>query len=390
MVGRDVPMSLRRTVVEVSTDGLNVSAFCAEHGISTWFFYDLRRRFRRDGPSALEPKRRVPGVVRNKTGVEVEDAVIALRKELVDAGLDAGPATIAFHLGARGSVSPSESTIWRILSRRGFVVPDPKKRPTTSARSFTAERANECWQIDDTTWPLADGSEVKILNVVDDHSRVLIASIAVASCTATAAFDAMATGASQWGWPARFLSDNAKAFRHGLADAMRALGVAPGHARPYHPQTCGKVERFHDTLKKRLTALDRARTLVELQAQLDEFRDLYNHRRPHKSLAKRFPADVWAGAPKDAPSNRRLDAPTRVSRSTVENGRAAAGHHYRITIGAAYNNLTATAVITGTTCHVFVDGRLVRRLELDPTRRLQPLYDRPGHPPTVREAPRHP
>lgn len=365
-------MALRRTIVEVDTDNLNVTEFCRLHGISTWFFWSLRRRFQLDGEAALEPRSRAPHVVANRTPAGIEDAIVAKRKELVDAGLDAGAETIAFHLCDLQGV-PSPSTIWRILKDRGCVTPQPTKAPKRSWSSFTAERANDCWQLDDTIWELADGTEVKILNVVDDHSRVLVASVAMATCTGAAALAALAEAAVVLGWPARFLSDNAKAFRHTLADALGAMGIAAGHSRPYHPQTNGKVERFHETLKRWLRARPRAMTLAELQFQLDCFRHLYNHERPHRSLGRRFPAAAWAAAPKNGPSSAPLGTATAVHHLRVRaNGVIDVGRRYQIGVGVAVAGQEAVTVITGTACHVFIEGRLVRSLTLDPTRRSQP------------------
>ena len=372
-------MSLRRTIVEVDPEGLNVTKFCAQHGVSTWFFWDLRRRYRAEGEVALEPRSRAPHVVANKTPASVEDAIVAKRKELVDAGLDAGAATIAFHLRGLGGV-PSESTIWRILKARGFIDDNPSKAPKRSRRSFTAERANDCWQLDDTQWELATSEIVKILNVIDDHSRLLLASTATVNCTGTFALDTLTDAAAVLGWPARFLSDNARAFRHVLATALAELGIAAGHSRPYHPQTNGKVERFHQTLKRWLARQPTAATVEELQVQLDIFRHIYNHQRPHRSLDRQFPAQVWADAPKSGPASRPI-TPTEIYRNKIHAGRVEIGHHrYGITVGAAYNGDHALTIITGTACHIFIDGQLVRALTLDPARRTQPLYDRPGRP----------
>jgi transposase InsO family protein len=379
MAGEEVPMSLRRLVVEVDPRSMNVAEFCRRHGISTWFFWDLRRRFEVEGEACLEPRRRVARTVANRTPAAVEEAIVAKRKELADAGLDAGPATIAFHLRAMAGL-PSESTIWRILRARGFVVPEPAKAPRRAGRSFTAERANGCWQLDDTTWWLADGTEVKILDVVDDHSRLAVASAALTSCTGAAAFEVLAGAAAVLGWPERFLSDNARAFRQALAGAVGVLGVAAGHSRPYHPQTNGKVERFHLTLKRWLRRQPPAATVAELQAGLDAFRHLYNHQRPHRSLGRRFPADVWARAPKSGPADRPLGTATTVGHVTVgANGLVPAGP-YAVSVGAAWARRRATVVVTGTACHVFVDAHLVRALTIDPTRRVQPLHGRPGRP----------
>lgn len=376
-------MNLRRTIAEADLKTLNVAAFCRDHGISRDRFYAIRRAHRDHGEAGLEPKSRAPRRVANRTSPQVEDLIVALRKDLTDLGVDAGAATIRFHLASRlpaGERLPSESTIWRVLHRRGFIVADPSKRPKRASRSFSAERANECWQIDSTDWALADGSPVKIINVIDDCTRVCIASIAAASCTGADAFDAMASGAARWGWPERFLSDNAKAFRAILAPALAELGISAGHSRPYHPQTCGKVERFHQTLKKFLTAQAPAATLSELQAHLDRFRDYYNHQRPHRSLGRAIPAQVWAQTPKNGPADHPITGPPRVTTNKITGGTVRCSPTLAIAVPAAYNGQHATTIVTGTRAHVFVDGRLIRALTIDPTRQRQPLYGRPGRP----------
>ena len=377
-------MSVRRLIVEVDLDGLNVREFCAAHGISTWFFYDLRRRWRRDGDAALEPRSRAPQRVWNKTDGDVEDRLVAARKQLKDAGLDYGPDAVA------GAVvdSPSAATVYRILKTRGFITAEPRKAPKRSRRRFNAERANESWQLDDTAWELADGTPVKILNIVDDHSRLLVASVAMATCTGAGALAVVADAAATLGWPARFQSDNASTFRHVLADALRPLGVAAAHSRPNHPQTNGKVERLHQTEHKWLAAHEAAQSLEALQSLLDVFRHHYNHHRRHRGIARRIPAQVWAAAPKAGPADRALRPPSTIRHGLVTNG-VIYLHDHTISVGAAHNQQRALVVTTGLNCHVFIDGRLTRQLTLDPTRRGQPLYTKPGRP-TVRDVPRHP
>lgn len=384
-------MSVRRLVVEVDLDGLNVTEFCEEHGITRWFFYDLRRRFAKEGEAALEPKSRAPHRVANRTEGWVEDVIVELRKELDDGGLDAGPGTIHWHLGSRlpeGTKVPSESTIWRVLKRRGFVVPQPEKAPKHAYRRFAAQRANECWQIDDTGWELADGTPVKIINILDDCCRLAARSKAVLACTGQALVEAFGEAGQRWGLCAWMLADNAPAHRHALADALAAMGISMGFSRPYHPQTCGKVERFHATLKKHLATLPRAETIEELQAQLDQFIEIYNHQRPHRSLGRRTPAETFAATPKSGPADRPLHTPTRLHHATVAKNGVCYPTRYAISLGAAHAGEHATIIITGLACHVFIDGRLVRQLTLDPNRRTQPLYAKPGRPSTVRDVPR--
>lgn len=379
-------MSLRRAIVEADPTGLNVTKFCEQHGVSTWFFWDLRRRHARDGDAALAAKSRAPHHPHGRTPSDVEDAIVAKRKELDDAGLDAGPASIAFHLRDLTGL-PSESTIWRILTARGLITPQPAKAPK-SGRSWTAARANECWPLDDTDWNLADGTPVKILNILDDHSRYCVASTAMLSCTGAAALAVIAAAAVFLGWPERFWSDNAKAFKLTLAAALAPLGVTASHSRPFHPQSNGKIERFHQTQKKWLSRQPPATSLTELQQQLEQFRVIYNTQRPHRALARAFPADIWTAAPKSGPATRPLGTPTTVYDTIAHGSRAFAGP-YAITIGAAHDGQHALTVITGTNCHVFVNGHLARQLTLDPNKRSQPLGLRKPATVTQREAPRH-
>ena len=225
-----------------------------------------------------------------------------LRKTLTKKGVDAGAETIAAHLQMAGvSPVPAVSTIWRILSRRGFVVAQPQKRPRSSWRTFCAEQPNERWQADITHWRLADGSEVEILNILDDHSRVNLAAHARRITTGRQVVDTFLTAFGRWGMPASVLTDNGAVFtgkqrgegRVALEIQLGLAGIRLGHSRPYHPQTCGKVERFHQTQKKWLAAQPRAATVAGLQRQLDRFGRYYNTVRPHRALGR--PAHPGAG-----------------------------------------------------------------------------------------------
>lgn len=374
-------MSLRLLVAQVDVEGLNVRRFCAEHGISTWWFYELRRRFAAEGLAGLDPRSRAPHQVANRTPAEVEERIVAARKLLEELGDDAGPGSIHARLSRDGVSPPSVSTIWRVLVREGAISPDPTKAPKHAGRRFVAERANECWQTDDTGWELADGTPVKIVNVLDDCSRLCVASRAVLTATGAAIFEAFTRAAAEWGWPEWVLCDNAKAHRHTLTDALGELGIAVGHSRPYHPQTCGKVERFHLTVQRSLRAAPPPAAVEELQAHLDWFRRRYNHERPHRSLGRRTPGEVWAATPKSGPAHQALNTPTEVRYVTVDrNGVVSAGRRYAVHLGAAHAHQTATIITTGLACHVFIDAHLIRQLTLDPTRRHQPLHARPGRP----------
>lgn len=388
-------MSVRRVIIELDPATVNVTAFCRDHGVSTWFFWDLRRRYRELGDKVLVAQPRVPHRVANRTPDAVIDLCVEIHKELADAGLDAGAESVWDRLEGRlapGQSRPAVSTIYRHLRARGFTKFEPRKAPRRSWRRFAAERANQRWQIDATHWELADGAGVEIINVVDDCTRVLIASAAVLSCTTATAFDALSAGASIWGWPEELLSDNGSAFRGfpgdpnpgGVAASVEALGIRTSHSRAFHPQTCGKVERFHQTLKKHLETRPRAADLVELQAQLDAFAATYNYQRPHRAIGRQTPATVWATTPHSGPADHALLAPTMTYHSRCNGGSVWAGQRYRISIGAAWDHQDATIVLTGLRAHVFINGRLARALNIDPNRENQPLRS------TERDVPRQP
>jgi transposase InsO family protein len=180
--------------------------------------------------------------------------------------------------GGHRERNSAPATIWRILSRRGFVTPQPPKRPRSSYVRFQADMPNQRWQADITHWKLAGGTGVEILNLIDDHARLLVASHARATTKAADVVASFHQAAATHGFPASMLSDNGAVFtaaprggRCAIELELARLGIAYRHARAYHPQTCGKVERFHQTLKRWLAKQPKAATIPELQAQLDQF-----------------------------------------------------------------------------------------------------------------------
>jgi transposase len=178
-------MSLARLVVTaVRVEGRSISAVARDYHLSRRWIHELLRRYGTEGEPGLQPRSRRPRASPQRTPDAIQDEIVALRKTLTDQGLDAGAQTgaqtIACHLAQRHGSAPAPSTIWRILTRRGFVTPQPRKRPRSSWRRFEADQPNERWQADITHWTLADGagitSEVEILNLLDDHARLALAS----------------------------------------------------------------------------------------------------------------------------------------------------------------------------------------------------------------------
>ena len=161
--------------------------------------------------------------------------------------------------------------------------------------------------------------------------------------------------------------------RRQIDGARRALGDQLGHR--FAGRWC--VENTPDAVAgsdiSALDTRDPAATLTELQAQLDRFREIYNHQRPHRAIGRRFPAEVWQQTPRSGPASHALGTPTTTSTTQVTtDGRISIATRTRIGIGIAHAGKTATTVITGTNAHVFINGRLERQLTINPTTRDQP------------------
>src|ERR1700729_103284 len=299
----------RVAVLQVASRQLSVTAAAAEFGFSRRHLHRLLVAYREGGLDALEPRSRRPRTNAAAPSVLVRERVIALRAQLRADGLDAGPVTIAWHLEREGLRAPSTSTIRRILHQAGLITPEPRKRPRFSYMRFQAAQPNEMWQSDFIHWRLGDGSDVEVLNWLDDHSRYLL------SCTAhepVSGDDVVAVFldvVEQHGPPAGTLTDNGRVYtsrftggRNAFEYVLRLLGVRQKNGSPGHPQTQGKTERFHQTLQRWLRARPPASSIAELQRQLDQFREHYNKQRPHRALHRRTPGDAYRATPKAAPA----------------------------------------------------------------------------------------
>jgi transposase InsO family protein len=373
-------MGVGRYLVEAHLrEGRSVAELARTHGIHRSWLYKLLARYRAEGERGLEPRSRRPRHVPTKMPGATAERIVRLRAELIRAGFDGGAETIHAHLLRRRRSAPSTSSIWRLLRRRGLVTPQPHKRPRSSFVRFAAALPNECWQADATHWQLAGARAVEIVNLVDDHSRLLLASVALPVATGAAVAEIFRAAAQRHGPPASVLTDNGRVFaaedrgwRVALESDLARAGIAHKHARPYHPQTCGKVERLHQTLKRYLATRPKARSLRELQAQLDRFRRAYNERRPHRALGRRTPGEVYRAKVKAAPSA----VPTGPTHYRVRKDRVDAGgkltlrldsrlHH--IGIGARYKHQQVVLLIADRDVRILTPaGKLLRHLTLDP------------------------
>ena len=383
-------MGLERYVVDaVLIEKRSPTEVAKAHGISRSWLYQLIARVRGGGYEALAPHSRRPRSSPRAAGAEVIATVLQLREELLAAGHDAGPQTISHHVAAcLAPPPPSRSTIWRILRRHGLITPQPHKRPRSSFVRFEASLPNERWQADATDWHLADGAKVEILNFIDDHSRLFVASVA---CTTVKAADALETflgAANEFGFPASLLTDNAAVFsgrsRKGrvlLESELDRLGIVSKHSTPYHPQTCGKVERLHQSLKRFLAHQPPANSLGDLQAQLDAFRLYYNQSRPHRALDGRTPAQAFAARVKAGPTAELASVQYRIRHDRIDKtGTVTLRYRSRlrhIRVGAAHCNKPVHIFVAGAQVRIVTkDGELLRALTIDPSRDYQPLNGR--------------
>jgi transposase InsO family protein len=380
-------VELARYVVDaVVVEGRSYREVAQAHGVSKSWVAKVLSRYRQGGYAAIKPRSRSPHRVPSRTPEALEDQIIRLRKHLAEDGMDAGAQTIHYHLSLIQAAVPSVTTIWRVLKRRGFITPQPHKRPRSSWIRFEASLPNECWQSDMTHWTLTEGRNVEIINFIDDHSRLIVASHAVRVATAPVVLKTFHDAAKRWGFPASVLTDNGAVYtaayrggRSAMESELLALGIEFKHSRPYHPQTCGKVERFHQTLKKHLAKQTAAKSLAQLQTQIDRFIAYYNQERPHRARGRMTPRAAFNARDKATPHQPKIvvGKETRVRHDKVDKTGAITLRYrsrlHHIGIGHALKGTRVIVLVAGLDVRVLSqDGELIRHLTLDPSRDYQP------------------
>ncbi len=380
------PRLIAAIAAKAQGEAVNVAAACRVAGVSRKTFYKFLARYRAEGLDGLRLRSRRPHAPPNLTRADVEDAIVLARKRLADQGLDNGPISIYWDLVDTGALPapPSRVTIHRVLTRRGMIVPAPRKRPrSTRSRRFTRPRANELWQIDGFEVALADGRPATVIQLLDDHSRLDLCCRAAASENGVDVWAAFTTAATAYGLPAQVLTDNGTAFsgaRRGweaqFETNLRGLGVHPITSTRKHPQTCGKNERAHATTERWLAKQPVPHNLAELQALLDRYRSIYNDRR-HQALHMRTPQQTYALAEKTGPAFTPLPPPIRISHPVVGPHGAIGVDNTEIGLGRRHHGATTTVIRAGDDVTIFIGNQLIRTLTIDRRRRYQPLPTQP-------------
>ena len=319
-------MSKARVIVlSVVEQGMSKADAARKFGVSRRWVHTLVERYETGGLDALEPRSRKPHTSSSATPPAIRERIIHLRQSLTIEGLDAGPVTIAWHLEQEHLTPPAISTIRRIITAAGLVTPEPAKRPRSSYLRFEADQPNETWQSDFTHWTLADGTDTEILNWLDDHSRLLLSCTVHDHVTGTDVVETFAKNTEIYGIPASTLTDNGLVYtarfrgsKNAFEYLLAAMEVTQKNGHPYHPQTQGKIERFHQTLKRWLAARAAAGSAAELQTQLDQFRTIYNQQRPHRALGRQTPKQAFDATLKATPDSKPLTVHYRVRRDIID------------------------------------------------------------------------
>lgn len=295
-------------VLSVINHKKSVTEVAREFGVSRTWVYELLRRHKLLGPQAFEKRSRAHHNDPNALSDETHELIASLRHQLSAEGLDAGASSIRFMIQKQLGSAPSLSSIWRSLRKQGLVEYTPKKKPKLYLQRFEAELPNQTWQSDFTHVRLQNGNDILVLNFLDDHSRLLLSCTAHRKMTSAVIVQAFSVAAKRYGFPQSSLTDNGLVYTTRLLGGKNAyeillarLGIEQKNSRPNHPQTQGKIERFHQTLKKWLAARPKARNLSELQALLDQFKDVYNNQRPHRALDGKTPQEAYLARPRATP-----------------------------------------------------------------------------------------
>jgi transposase InsO family protein len=387
----------RLVITAIEVEGRSPAEVVAAYGVSRSWVYELLARYRAEGDAAFEPRSRRPHRSPGATPAQTVELVLRIRKQLSDAGLDAGAETIGWHLTHHHRTTLSRATIHRILTRSGAVIPEPAKRPKASYLRFQAEMPNETWQSDFTHYRLGTGADTEIISWLDDHSRYALHVSAHARITAPIVVATFTRAATEHGYPFSALTDNGTVYttrfagghggRNHLEHELRRRNVVQKNSRPNHPTTCGKVERFQQTMKKWLSAQPAQPTAIpELQALLDVFVDAYNHDRPHRSLPHRAtPAVAYTARPKAAPgTDRARDTHDRLRHDKIDKAGCVTlrvnGRLHHIGVGRTLTGTDVLLLVQDLHIRVIhaATGELLRDLVLDPRKDYQPTGRPPG------------
>lgn len=378
-------------VASVLDRKMPIKEVCKEFEVSRSWVYELIRRYRLLGPDGFQAKSKRPWGNSRAITQDLHHEIARLRKELLAQGLDAGAQSIHYKLIQETGHAPSISTIWRSLRNQGLIDYQPKKKPKIYLQRFEAIQPNETWQSDVTHFRLANKKVVDVLNFLDDHSRLLVRSTVHPTVTGQIVVQEFLNAIVEFGTPQSTLTDNGLVFtarsrggRNAFEHLLTELGIQQKNSRAHHPQTQGKIERFHQTLKKWLASRPKPKSPEELQALIDQFREIYNQQRPHKALKGKTPATAYAARPKAQPDTDGLIDPNRGRTDKVDReGKVSlrrAGEMHHIGVGRAHTGRRVFLIVGSkkVTCIDYQTAEILGEYKIEPTRSYWPKMKNPG------------
>lgn len=297
-------MTLRQEfLVLAQPPGTNFSQLCRRFGISRKTGYKWRQRYRDQGVAGLADRSRRPQHSPRRSPPAVEQSVLAIRDEY-----GWGARKIKTCLERAGQGPLAKSTVHAILWRHERVTNAPEQTSGAYQR-FAQERPNQLWQMDfKGHYRLGNQERCHPLTVLDDHSRYALCLQACRNEQTGTVQQQLIIVFRRYGLPERMLMDNGSPWGNDLAHQytpltvwLLRLGIAVTHSRPYHPQTQGKDERFHRSLKVEVLAHRVFADFERMQLRFDEWRYCYNHVRPHEALEMQVPASHYQPSPRSFP-----------------------------------------------------------------------------------------
>lgn len=375
-----------QAVLAVVQDGWKVVEVAERLGVSRQTIHNGIARYEAGGLAALTDRSRRPNSCPHQTDAEVEAAIRELRREHPGWG----PRRICHQLGrAAIEAVPSRSAVYRCLRRHGLIELRRRRRRRDEFRRFERERPMQLWQMDVMGGvELHDGTELKVVTGIDDHSRSCVAAGLVRRATSKAVSEVLAASLSRYGIPDEILTDNGKCFtgRFGphptevLFDrVLRENGISHRHTGVRSPTTTGKVERFHQSLRREFLADRTFPSLEAAQAELDAWVADYNTSRPHQALEMATPAERFRLAPlsTDAISiavDEHDDKDGQwVLRRVGSNGYVSVDNQ-AFSVGNAYKTELVDVFVDATTIQVWSKNHLIRtvaRLRSGPVRKVR-------------------
>ncbi len=294
-------MSLKAEFVRLAMiEGANMSELCARFGVSRGTGYKWLERFRQYGDAGLAEHSRRPRNSPSQTDAQIEATVLAVRDEHPAWG----GRKIAAVLRRSGLTTPPPSTITAILHRNGYETGRFGGGQQPFIR-FEHPRPNDLWQMDFKGHVAMRQGRLHPLTVLDDHSRYSIVLEACGDEKGSTVKTRLQAAFRRYGLPWRMAMDNGSPWGDSGASPFTPLtvwliecGIAVSHSRPYHPQTLGKDERFHRSLKAEALSDSHFDSLDQAQQALDRWRHIYNTCRPHEGIDLQVPADRYSLSPR--------------------------------------------------------------------------------------------